>query len=217
MTYPFENDNFTCVIITAFVEGSVPELLPPDRSSYFLMCADGGYKKAFDAGVEPDLIIGDFDSYKGELPPEIESRRLPVEKDDTDTRMCVRIAAERGHKHILIIGGLGGRLDHTFANIQTAAGALNSGVHITFRDKGNEFTVIRNSSAAVKKREHCHIGIFSLSEISRGVSYSGLYYDLSDYTMTSSYPIGVSNEFTADEAVISVKDGTLLIVLAEEH
>ena len=88
-------------------------------SSRYVICADGGYILAKKMGIEPDVIIGDFDTYKSRLPENCEIIRHPEEKDDTDTMLAVKLALNRGFKHIVICGAIGGRLDHTMANIQS--------------------------------------------------------------------------------------------------
>ena len=55
---------------------------------------------------EPDVIIGDFDTYKSRLPENCEIIRHPEEKDDTDTMLAVKLALNRGFKHIVICGCL---------------------------------------------------------------------------------------------------------------
>lgn len=70
-------------------------------------------------GVEPDLLLGDYDSAPR---PEAGAKTvfLPAEKDDTDTYYAARKALELGATDVVIVGGLGGaRLDHTLANLQT--------------------------------------------------------------------------------------------------
>ena len=78
-------------------------------SSRYVICADGGYILAKKMGIEPDVIIGDFDTYKSRLPENCEIIRHPEEKDDTDTMLAVKLALNRGFKHIVICGAIGGR------------------------------------------------------------------------------------------------------------
>ncbi len=86
----------------------------------YTICADGGYLLAKRMNVVPDVIIGDFDTFsEEELPDNCEIIKHPEDKDDTDTMLAVKLALNRGYKNIVICGAIGGRLDHTFANIQT--------------------------------------------------------------------------------------------------
>lgn len=93
------------VIFTAHCEGSVQDAYSPldgDR----ILCADGGWKFAREAGVKPECVIGDFDS--SEEPEGEAIERHPVMKDDTDTMLCVKRALKGGELDFLIVGGFGG-------------------------------------------------------------------------------------------------------------
>ena len=97
------------------------------REDDYIVCADRGYAYCAAMGRKPDLILGDFDSYNGKLPPGCEVLRYPSEKDDTDTMLAVKEAIRREFADILMLGMLGGRLDHTLANIQTIVYAEQHG------------------------------------------------------------------------------------------
>ena len=59
-----------------------------------VIAADAGYRVCQQAGIVPDLLLGDFDSMDQPDFPNI--RRSPVEKDDTDTMLAVKTALEEG-------------------------------------------------------------------------------------------------------------------------
>ena len=80
-----------------------------------VIAADGGYDTLRELGVTPDLLVGDMDSVKA-VPTDIEKLRVPVEKDETDTYLCYLEGVRRGYSNFVILGGVGGREDHTFAN-----------------------------------------------------------------------------------------------------
>ena len=107
----------TCSIIS-FIEKDADKLLNRlDKNSY-IICADSGYGYAREYGITPDLIIGDFDSYRGNLPDDIPVVTMPSEKDDTDLELAVKaVFARYPQAQLTIFGAFGGRLDHTLANI----------------------------------------------------------------------------------------------------
>lgn len=205
----------TCSIIS-FIEKNADKLLDRlDKNSY-IICADSGYGYAKECGITPSLIIGDFDSYRYALPGDIPVITVPSEKDDTDTGLCISYAIEQGFDDITIYGGLGGRLDHTVANLQLIAAAAEKGVNIRLLDETNEVYAVCCGSMEIPRREDCYLSVFSASDISEGVSESGVKYCLENSVLTREFPVGTSNEFAADKAVISVKKGTLLIIVSYE-
>lgn len=204
-----------CVIITSYIEGNLSRLLEGEHPD-LILCADGGYDHAQRAGIVPDFLIGDFDSLAGSVQPGIETITFPAEKDDTDTGLCLQAAMERGCDDILIIGGLGGRFDHALANIQLMAAAADRVARIVMKDSRNYVTILKDGQLRVPRKNNAHLSILSLSDTSLGVCLEGVKYPLSDYTMTRTFPLGVSNEFEENEARISVKKGTLFVALTQD-
>ncbi len=180
-------------------------------SEDFVIAADSGLEtlKTFD--IKPDLIVGDFDSlgYK----PEGENVVLhPIEKDDTDTLLSVKKGLEKGYRSFHILGCIGGRLDHTFASIQTAAFiAENGGIAILY-DGNNRTTVIKNRRITFTKENKGIISVFAVSGEAEGVTEKGLHYELENTTLSPDFPLGVSNEFVGEDAYIEVKNGKLCII-----
>ncbi|MCR5111978.1 MAG: thiamine diphosphokinase [Ruminococcus sp.] len=181
-----------------------------------VICADSGYKHAKRLGIVPDIIVGDFDSYDGELPQNAEIIRSVPEKDDTDTLMAVKKAIEIGCKTIFLFGALGGkRIEHTIANIQTMIYAHEQGCRIYIR---SDDSVLRTQSAEdgeVKYNNNSngkYISVFALTE-SVDIEYMrGMKYPLENYHMVQSFPIGVSNEIIGKSACIKVKSGLALVI-----
>jgi len=142
-------------------------------------------------------------------------QRHPVMKDDTDTMLCLRHGLKLGYDRFLFVGGFGGRLDHTMANLQTLAFAAKHGARAEMCDGRTWATVVENGRVRVKRRPG-KLSMFSMGDRCRGVSISGAVYELTDGELDNFFPLGVSNEFAADEVEVSVKDGMLLIMTTEE-
>ena len=113
-----------------------------------VICADGGLRYAQSIGVTPDILVGDFDSYKGAVPrgPELHVSR--PEKDDTDTMLAVKIAIDRGAEKIVLYGALGARFDHTMANIQTLVYAHELWIVFVFLSQHGILAIQRRSPIA---------------------------------------------------------------------
>jgi len=182
------------------------------ENSGFIICADSGLHIAEKVGLTPDLIVGDFDSYIGSLPENIEIYRSVPEKDDTDTLMAVRIAIDRGYDEIRLYGGLGARFDHSFANIQTLVFAYEKGCKMTIYDADNVLTVRGAGEYEFPCKNDWYFSIFALTEKAEIGELKGVKYPLEAYEMTMGYPIGVSNEITADRAVLRINSGIVLVI-----
>ena len=112
-----------------------------------------------------------------------------------------------------LYGGTGGRIDHTIANLQLLADLAAQGKQGFLFDRSSIITAIRNSSISFGEISSGYVSVFSHSEQSTGVYLKGLKYELADATLKNTFPLGVSNEFTGNQSSITVKSGTLLIVL----
>ena len=176
--------------------------------SDLVIAADGGYDHLLQIGLRADVVIGDFDSVtSSEIWEDTVCEKLtyPPEKDDTDMMLAIKLGLSRGFGQFNIYGGLGGRLDHTVANIQGLSFLAEHSAQGILHHPDYELTVIKNSSFTVAKDKTGYISVFSLSDT------SGLEYELEGATLTNSFPLGVSNAATGKKGIISVERGTLLI------
>ena len=213
-----------CVIITSFQSAALKESFA-FREDDFVICADGGYAHARREGIIPKVVIGDFDSMDFDVmeddlknldADQCRILRVAAEKDDTDTMICLKFAIEQGFDEIFMIGGLGGRLDHTVANLQTMSYSLDCGKSIWFVD-GKNLAALRNpGSFSVDRIEGFKLSLLSFSECCEGVCIKGVKYPLKDYRLTNSFPLGVSNEFVDEKADVSHTTGKLLIILSRD-
>lgn len=176
----------------------------------FVIAADAGIEKLNEAGIAPDLIIGDFDSL-GTRPSGENVRVFPVEKDDTDTLLALKEAISLGYDTVIISGGLGGELDHTMANLQTLLYACDNGINAFLTDGVTTATVV-SDVIAFGSESSGRCSVFAFGGEAKGVSISGLKYEASGVTISPSFPLGVSNHFIGKESRISVESGRLLII-----
>lgn len=180
-----------------------------------VIAADGGLSPLKNEGCEPALIVGDFDSL-GTVPQGDNVLRLPPEKDDTDMLFCVRLALERGADTLLIYGGLGGRFEHSIANLQTLAFIANSGARGYLIGCGSVCTVIKNSALRFDDSMSGYVSVFCLGSSASGVDLEGLKYPLSNQTLSGDFPLGVSNEFLGAPSSVSVREGLLCVIWGSE-
>ena len=193
-----------CVI---FCAGEFDSLVQPIEDSC-IIAADGGLRHVRSLGLTPDIVLGDFDSL-GYTPEG--ANVFPVEKDDTDAMLAVRRGLELGCREFLLYGSLDGkRLDHTVANFQTLQFLTNRGARGYLVGLDYIVTVISGETVTFPKEAQGILSLFCLGPDASGITLEGLQYPLEDGTLTSSFPLGVSNHFLGQEARITVKSGSLL-------
>ena len=196
-----------CVI---FCAAGFEALIAPLTGKELVIAADGGLRYTQALGISPQAIIGDFDSLHY-VPQGAEV--FPVEKDDTDSMLAVKLGLSRGCERFLLYGAMDGeRLDHTVANYQLLSFLAGHGARGIL--VGNQFcaTVIKNGGLRFPGGKEGDISVFCMGKDARGVNIQGLYYTLENGTLTSGFPLGVSNHFTEAPATVSVEDGSLLIL-----
>lgn len=214
-----------CVIITSFQSAPLREFFAFQEDD-FVICADGGYSYAKAENIRPRMIIGDFDSIDADSieedlkrsGPDNSSRivRVAAEKDDTDTMICLKYGIDQGFQEFFVLGGLGGRLDHTVANLQTMAYAVDHEKSIWFLDGKNRATLKNPGRLTVSKMAGFKISLFAFGERCEGVSIRGVKYPLDNHLLNNNFPLGVSNEFYENNAEISHTAGKLLVILSHD-
>lgn len=184
---------------------------------------DGGLPRLLEAGLVPDLVLGDFDSLDRRYLPYIEMlektaperiQRLPCEKDDTDTVHAARVCLERGFRELVIYGGLGGRLDHTIANVQTLAWIRRQGARGYLMGRNTLVSALCGEKIVFPEGFEGTFSVFALDGKVTGVTLEGMKYPLTEGTLVNFFPLGVSNEIRADQrASVAVRTGLALMIL----
>ena len=201
-----------CVIISSSPDTNVEEIKSLCTNDDFIVCADSGYSFAKKAGLTPNLIIGDFDSLKEELPQNTEVVKLNTHKDDTDTEHCVMECIRRGYKDFLLLGSIGGRTDHTFANIATLAFLSEYNYNGIARNNGEEIRILKEGSYEMNNKKGLIFSVFPYGCESVNVTYKGAEYMLNNKTLTYNVSRGISNVFVDDEAEITINRGRAILL-----
>lgn len=195
----------TCVIFGA---AGFDGLLYPIPTQALTIAADGGVQHTASLGLTPDVILGDFDSL-GYVPDL--AQVFPVEKDDTDSMLAVRLGLERGCREFWIYGGLDGpRLDHTVANFQTLAFLVQHGARGYLIGRDSIVTVASRETLTFGAEATGILSLFCLGEAVRDLTLTGLKYPLERGSLAPDFPLGVSNHFLGELASVTVGEGLLL-------
>ena len=186
-----------------------------DPAEHYVICADGGYDNAVRCGIQPDLIIGDFDSAMTELPEDVRVLRLPVQKDETDTMAAVMVGFKLGCTSFVLMGCLGGaRFDHSIANINVLLYIANRGGSGVICEEDTKIFVLRGGRVVFTELEGATVSVFPFDGNSCNLTYEGLEYPLYQQNLNAGASLmGVSNSIVKDRAEIRVNFGCALIIL----
>ena len=198
----------SCYIVGA---GECTELDIDKKKGDLIIAADGGLRYLADAGIEPDIIIGDFDSLT-DIPEGENVIRLNPVKDITDMHAAAEIGMDKGYSEYFIYGACGGRFDHTLANIQLIALLAQKGYIASLHDGKTVITALHNSSISFSEDYKGYVSVFSHSDKCTDVNIKGLKYTLDNATLSNSFSLGVSNEFIGSASEISIGNGTAIVI-----
>ncbi len=188
----------------------------------YVIAVDGGLSYCGILNVEPDLIIGDFDSMSEQEKLAVEQLqqtvpekicRLPECKDDTDMLAAIKRGLELGYTDFHIYAATGGRFDHTLANIQCLLYLKNHGAVGYLVDGTGMVLVLQSEAVHFRKELEGTMSLFALTKEAKGVNIRGMKYPLENAVITNDFPIGISNEFLGEEAEVSVVEGELVCMI----
>lgn len=217
----FNTDKHTAVIFCGAEIENYNFLREIDFSSAYIICADSGIRHAIALKLEPNLVIGDHDSWCGVYPEKTEKFECKPEKDDTDTALCIDEAIERGFKKIILLGATGGRLDHEFSHYCLMAKGLEKGVRIKMIDENNEIWMENKpfelSRAEVERCGMRYVSFFPYGRDVLNFSVCGLKYSAENIRLRCSAAVASSNEFDGETtAKIDFSDGTVLVMICKD-
>ena len=186
------------------------------RPSDVVLCADGGTRHALALGLRPDLLIGDLDSINERDRRSIQAAGVVIrpyshDKNETDLELALRAALEQGASHILIIGALGNRLDHTLANIAMLSDSGFAGVDVRLDDGLEEVFFCRDQAEIVGETGDL-VSLLPWGGAVEGVRTDGLKWPLHGEMLHVEKTRGISNEMLGGTARISIAAGLLLVV-----
>ncbi len=205
--------------IVIFANGNLPDLdkaraiLRPDD---FILCADGGTRHALGLGLTPNLVIGDMDSIESHEWKHLENTGVPVElfphdKNETDLELAINKALEVKPMRVIILAALGGRMDHTLANISLLADPRLASVDIRLDDGVEEILFCRDQ-VQVHGSSGDFVSLIPWGSPVRGVQTENLKWQLTNEILYVEKTRGVSNEMTDKTASVKIGSGLLLVV-----
>lgn len=202
-----------CVIICGSPDCDFELIKATVRQDDYVICADKGYSHAKKAGINPHLIVGDFDSYTDNDLPECEIIKLDVHKDDTDTMHAIDVAIERGYREFVLLAAMGGRFDHTFANVsilQYLSINACTGLILTPNEK---ILYLPEGEYSFTNYKNKTFSLFPFACEKVCVTYKGTQYKAKELVLTSYFPMGVSNVFDDENSSVKICYGNAIIII----
>jgi len=186
------------------------------RSADLIIAADGGANWLAEVGIRAHVLIGDLDSASPAAQRALreagcEVLRFPAHKDETDTELALAEAAARGAAQITLLGAIGGRIDHTLANILLLAMPRLAGVPTYIYDGQSWLSLVRGY-AAIRGAVGDLVSLIPIAGDAEGVLTEGLEYALHGETLRFGPARGISNVLTSPEASVTVQAGLLILV-----
>ena len=207
-----------------------------------IIAADSGLAACRDLGLTPTDILGDFDSLNNRdllnhyREMGIPIREFPSRKDYTDTELAVLYARDLWmgdleektkdcstysldpESRVWILGATGTRLDHTLSNLGALVTMTDLGIPCTILDEHNEIELLKGPAEKkyLPRSPRDYISLLSLSGTARGIDLIGFSYPMKDGELPPYVSLGISNEITEKEATLRLKEGSLLVIRAQD-
>ncbi len=205
--------------LVIFANGVVPELVSVRQLFHdgdVLYAADGGTRHALALGLKPSVVVGDLDSLRPDERQQLDAagvqiHQFPRDKDKTDLELALDLAIEAGHREILIVGALGGRLDHTLGNLALLSDARLSTCDIRL-DDGVEETFFTRDRCEIRGKPADIVSLVPWGEKVTGIFTEGLRWPLNNETLFSDRTRGISNEMLHEMAFVKLKSGLLFVI-----
>lgn len=189
----------------------------------YVIGVDKGLEALEQLDIEPDLIIGDFDSANDGIrakyvtsPDAVVRDRCIVlnpEKDFTDTHVAVLEAVKCGFTRVLLLGATGTRLDHTLGNLGLLYTCCQEGICAEILDPHNRISLIKEEKIVrAEKLYGPYISLLPFSECVKGITLKGFKYNAHDLSIKKGETIGISNELREEEGHITIGDGYLFLM-----
>lgn len=183
-----------------------------------IIAADSGWEYAIAAGKTPHLLIGDMDSIDPQHLNDARSRDVDIiehspDKDHTDTELALQLAQSLQYDNIHVITGGGDRFDHVLAMVHALVNFTNDATvtaHI-----GQSFVRIATPKESTTIATHvgATISLIPLGGHAKGVTTTGLKWNLTRSTLKSFESRGVSNVATASDITVHIRTGILAIII----
>lgn len=208
------------IIVTGGKKPSKGLLLKYMNEGDFIIGVDSGCNCLYEYDIEPDIIMGDFDSADEKVIKYLKEKNIKKvsfnkDKDYSDTQLGYEKAKELGFKEIIFFGATGSRLDHSLGNIGLMFDALKNNIRLEIIDDNNR-TFFIDKETTLKGDFGDTLSFLPMSDEVLGVTIKGAKYLLDNYDMTLLEPRALSNEFLDEDITISFNKGIIMVIYSRD-
>ncbi len=175
-----------------------------DRGAYLAICE----------GLSLRCAIGDFDSVSAEelacIKAHCPIEKLPTHKDETDSEKGILYAQAQGYQTIILYGGLGGRMDHTLANLYLV---MHRDWNVILMDDHHIICKLKKGTYEIPKR-FTYLSFLALEPTT--ITECGVAYPLQKRKITPYDIYTISNEISDSHATITIHEGSVLMIQCED-
>lgn len=191
------------------LNGQPPKKVDLPQNS-FVVCCDAAYNWAKPFGIKIDLLVGDFDSL-GYVPTDCKTIKYPVEKNETDGEIALKLLKDNGCDKVFVYGAFGKRMDHFLGNLALLGLGKQMGVDVVLMGDEEKISLGCGHVKFVPQKKG-NISLVPYGDYVHIINSKGLEYPLEDLVLTKTDTRGISNLSFADEVEFFVKEGQVLIL-----
>lgn len=208
------------VILSGGTAPSKDLLLRELEDATALICVDSGGNCLRDLGIEPDYLVGDFDSIKPEAFEYIKGTRCkiieyPKDKDFTDTELALELAMRLDSNSIVFLGSTGTRLDHVLGNLGLLRVCVKNGIDAFLKDDNNSI-MMTDKPLKLKAEPGTTFSVQAFSETVEDLSLKNARYPLSGYRLKIGDPLTISNKFLDGDVEVDFSSGLLMVMFSRD-
>jgi thiamine pyrophosphokinase len=185
-----------------------------------LICVDSGGNCLWEMGIEPDYLVGDFDSIKQEAMDYIKRTKCrileyPKDKDFTDTELALELAMRLDSNSIVFLGSTGTRLDHVMGNLGLLRACVQNGIDAYLKDDNNSITMT-DKPLKLKAEPGTTFSLQAFSGTVENLTIRGARFPLNDYRLRTGDPLTISNRFLDEDVEVEFTDGLLMVMFSRD-
>ena len=198
------------------------EHAPADRRQLtdadLIIAADGGADWLDAVGVAPHRLVGDLDSADPAVVERLGAAQVPVErhpsdKDASDLELSLAAAARAGADEIVVLGALGGALDHLLANVLLLGSDAAGDREVRLVHGATSARLLTGPARAeLHGPPGSRVSLLAVGTAADGVTTDGLRWTLVDDRLEAGSSRGLANVVVAVPARVSLAAGRLLVI-----